>query len=96
MPIRVAKGQRAIRGEIVADRLSSGALGPRKTPSFTGRKLHLVAKHRLKTLSIPEQVGLPSENNLRGLRRVLPTIERDALCGDKANCDESLKTPRQG
>jgi hypothetical protein len=31
------------------------------------------------------------ENDLRALRRVLPTIEGGVLCGDKACCDEPLK-----
>ena len=56
-------------------------------------KLHLVVERRSEQLPVPEQAGLmpESENDLRALRRVLPTIEDGVLCGDKAYCDGPLK-----
>ena len=61
--------------------------------NFHGVKLHLVVERRPEKLLIPERAGLTpgSENDLRALRRVLPTLEGGALCGDKAYCDGPLK-----
>jgi hypothetical protein len=69
------------------------ATAPRKIRSFTARELHLVVERRSEKLPIPTRAGLTpgSENDLRALRRVLPTIQGGVLCGDKAYCDGPLK-----
>nr|WP_251929680.1 transposase [Salinibacter ruber] len=93
MPTRVAKGQRASQAEVASDRLASVGYCSSKCVSFHGVKLHLVVERRSERLPIPERAGLTpgSENDLRALRRVLPTIEGGVLCGDKACCDGPLK-----
>ncbi len=60
---------------------------------LTARELHLVVERRPGQLPVPKRAGLTpgSENDLRALRRVLPTIEGGGLCGDKACCDGPIK-----
>jgi Transposase DDE domain. len=93
MPIMLAKGQRASRGKVASERLASVGYCSSKDTFFHGVKLHLVAERRSGQLPVPERAGLTpgSENDLRALRRVLPTIEGGILCGDKAYCDGPLK-----
>ncbi|MCS3700180.1 hypothetical protein GGQ20_001489 [Salinibacter ruber] len=93
MPIMLAKGQRASQAEVASDRLASVGYCSSKDTFFHGVKLHLVVERRSERLPIPERAGLTpgSENDLRALRRVLPTIEGGVLCGDKAYCDGPLK-----
>jgi hypothetical protein len=93
MPIMLAKGQRASHAEVASDRLASVGYCSSKDTFFHGVKLHLVVERRSEQLPVPERAGLTpgSENDLRALRRVLPTIEGGALCGDKAYCDGPLK-----
>jgi hypothetical protein len=93
MPIMMAKGQRASQAEVASDRLASVGYCSSKDTFFHGVKLHLVVERRPKKLPVPERAGLTpgSENDLRALRRVLPTIEEGVLCGDKAYCDGPLK-----
>ncbi|PSQ78865.1 MAG: transposase [Bacteroidetes bacterium QH_6_63_17] len=93
MPIMMAKGQRASQASVASDRLASVGYCSSKDTFFHGVKLHLVVERRPEKLPIPERAGLTpgSENDLRALRRVLPTLEGGALCGDKAYCDGPLK-----
>jgi hypothetical protein len=93
MPIMMAKGQRASQASVASDRLASVGYCSSKDTFFHGVKLHLVVERRPEKLPIPERVGLTpgSENDLQALRRVLPTLEDGALCGDKAYCDGPLK-----
>jgi hypothetical protein len=93
MPTRVAKGQRASQAEVASGRVASVGYCSSKCVPFHGVKLHLVVERRSEQLPVPEQAGLmpESENDLRALRRVLPTIEDGVLCGDKAYCDGPLK-----
>lgn len=93
MPIMMAKGQRASQASVASDRLASAGYCSSKDTFFHGVKLHLVVERRPKKLPIPKRAGLTSgsENDLRALRRVLPTLEGGALCGDKAYCDGPLK-----
>ncbi|MCS4194751.1 hypothetical protein GGP50_002988 [Salinibacter ruber] len=93
MPIMLAKGQRAPQAEVASDRLASVGYCSSKDTFFHGVKLHLVVERRSKQLPVPERAGLTpgSENDLRALRRVLPTIQGGVLCGDKAYCDGPLK-----
>ncbi|MCS4222785.1 hypothetical protein GGP47_002221 [Salinibacter ruber] len=93
MPIILAKGQRASQATVASDRLASVGYCSSKDTFFHGVKLHLVVERRSEQLPIPERAGLTpgSENDLRALRRVLPTIEGGVLCGDKAYCDGPLK-----
>ncbi|MCS3648227.1 hypothetical protein GGP62_000850 [Salinibacter ruber] len=93
MPIMLAKGQRASQAEVASDRLASVGYCSSKCVSFHGVKLHLVVERRSEKLPVPERAGLTpgSENDLRALRRVLPTLAGGVLCGDKAYCDGPLK-----
>ena len=93
MPIMLAKGQRASQAKVGSDRLASVGYCSSKDTFFHGVKLHVVAQRRSGTLPLLQQAGLTpgSENDLRALRRVLPTIEGGVLCGDKAYCDGPLK-----
>jgi hypothetical protein len=93
MPIMLAKGQRASQATVASDRLASVGYCSSKNTFFHGVKLHLVVERRSEKLPVPERAGLTpgSENDLRALRRVLPTIEDGILCGDKAYCDGPLK-----
>ena len=93
MPIILAKGQRASQATVASDRLASVGYCSSKDTFFHGVKLHLVVERRSEQLPIPERAGLTpgSENDLRALRRALPTIEGGILCGDKAYCDGPLK-----
>ena len=93
MPIMLAKGQRASQAKVASDQLASVGYCSSKDTFFHGVKLHVVAERRRETLPLPQQAGLTpgSENDLRALRRVLPTIEGGILCGDKAYCDAPLK-----
>ncbi|MCS3705911.1 hypothetical protein GGP62_000885 [Salinibacter ruber] len=93
MPIMLAKGQRASGAEVASDRLASVGYCSSKDTFFHGVKLHLVVERRSEKLPVPERAGLTpgGENDLRALRRVLPTIEGGVLCGDKAYCDGPLK-----
>jgi len=93
MPIMLAKGQRASQATVASDRLASVGYCSSKNTFFHGVKLHVVARERRGTLPLLQQAGLTpgSENDLRALRRVLPTIEGGVLCGDKAYCDGPLK-----
>ena len=93
MPIMLAKGQRASRAKVASDQLASVGYCSSKDTFFHGVKLHVVAEKRSERLPLPRQAGLTpgSENDLRALRRVLPTIEGGKLCGDKAYCDAPLK-----
>jgi hypothetical protein len=93
MPIMLAKGQRASQAEVASDRLASVGYCSSKCVSYHGVKLHLVVERRPEQLPVPERAGLTpgSENDLRALRRVLPTIEGGVLCGEKACCDGPLK-----
>ncbi|MCS4221846.1 IS982 family transposase [Salinibacter ruber] len=93
MPIMMAKGQRSSQAKVASDRLSSVGYCSSKDTFFHGVKLHLVVERRSEKLPVPERAGLTpgSENDLRALRRVLPTIEGGVLCGDKAYCDGPLK-----
>jgi hypothetical protein len=93
MPIMLAKGQRAPQAEVASDRLASVGYCSSKDTFFHGVKLHLVVERRSEQLPVPERAGLTpgSENDLRALRRVLPTIQGGVLCGDKAYCDGPLK-----
>ena len=74
-------------------RLASVGYCSSKDTFYHGVKLHLVVERRPGQLPVPERAGLTpgSENDLRALRRVLPTIEGGVLCGDKAYCDGPLK-----
>jgi hypothetical protein len=93
MPIMLAKGQRASRAKVASDQLASVGYCSSKDTFFHGVKLHVVAEKRSGRLPLPRQAGLTpgSENDLRALRRVLPTIKGGKLCGDKAYCDAPLK-----
>ncbi|MCS3859772.1 hypothetical protein GGP89_003178 [Salinibacter ruber] len=93
MPIMLAEGQRASQAEVASDRLASVGYCSSKDTFCHGVKLHLVVERRSEQLPVPERAGLTpgSENDLRALRRVLPTIEGGILCGDKAYCDGPLK-----
>ena len=93
IPIMLAKGQRASQASVASERLASVGYCSSKDTFFHGVKLHLVVERRPEKLPIPERAGLTpgSENDLRALRRVLPTLEGGALCGDKAYCDGPLK-----
>lgn len=93
MPIMLAKGQRAFRAKVASDQLASVGYCSSKDTFFHGVKLHVVAEKRSGRLPLPRQAGLTpgSENDLRALRRVLPTIKGGKLCGDKAYCDAPLK-----
>jgi len=93
MPIMMAKGQRSSQAKVASDRLASVGYCSSKDTFFHGVKLHLVVERRFEQLPVPERAGLTpgSENDLRALRRVLPTIEGGVLCGDKAYCDGPLK-----
>ncbi len=93
MPIMMAKGQRSSQAKVASDRLASVGYCSSKDTFFHGVKLHLVVERRFERLPVPERAGLTSgsENDLRALRRVLPTIEGGVLCGDKAYCDGPLK-----
>ncbi len=73
--------------------LLRSATVPRRILSFTARELHLVVERRSEKLPVPERAGLTpgSENDLRALRRVLPTLAGGVLCEDKAYCDGPLK-----
>ncbi|MCS3830049.1 hypothetical protein GGP91_002135 [Salinibacter ruber] len=92
MPIMLAKGQRASQAEVASDRLASVGYCSSKDTFFRGVKLHLVVERRSEQLPVPERIGLTPgrENDLRALRRALPTIEGEVLCGDKAYCDGPL------
>ncbi len=93
MPIMLAKGQRASQATVASDQLASVGYCSSKDAFFHGVKLHLVVERRSEKLPIPKRAGLTpgSENDLRALRRVLPTIQGGVLCGDKAYCDGPLK-----
>jgi hypothetical protein len=93
MPIMLAKGQRASQAKVASDRLASVGYCSSKDTFFHGVKLHLVVERRSEKLPVPERAGLTpgSENDLRALRRVLPTLAGGVLCGDKAYCDGPLK-----
>ncbi|MCS3610116.1 IS982 family transposase [Salinibacter ruber] len=93
MPIMLAKGQRASQATVASDQLASVGCCSSKDTFFHGVKLHLVVERRSEKLPIPKRAGLTpgSENDLRALRRVLPTIQGGVLCGDKAYCDGPLK-----
>jgi hypothetical protein len=93
MPIMLAKGQRASQATVASDQLASVGYCSSKDTFFHGVKLHLVVERRSEKLPIPKRAGLTpgSENDLRALRRVLPTIQGGVLCGDKAYCDGPLK-----
>jgi len=93
MPIMLAKGQRASQAQVGSGRLASVGHCSSKDSFYHGVKHHLVAERRSEQLPVPERAGLTprSENDLRALRRVLPTIEGGVLCGDKAYCDGPLK-----
>jgi hypothetical protein len=93
MPTRLAKGQRASQATVASDQLASVGYCSSKDTFFHGVKLHLVVERRSEKLPIPKRAGLTpgSENDLRALRRVLPTIQGGVLCGDKAYCDGPLK-----
>jgi len=93
MPIMLAKGQRASQAKVASERFASVGYCSSKDTFFHGVKLHLVVERRSEKLPVPKRAGLTpgSENDLRALRRVLPTIEGGVLCGDKAYCDGPLK-----
>ena len=93
MPIMLAEGQRASQATVASDPLASVGYCSSKDTFFYGVKLHVIAQQRSGTLPLLQQAGLTpgSENDLRALRRVLPTIEGGVLCGDKAYCDGPLK-----
>jgi hypothetical protein len=93
MPIMLAKGQRASQAKVASDRLASVGYCSSKDTFYHGVKLHLVVERRPGQLPVPERAGLTpgSENDLRALRRVLPSLEGGVLCGDKAYCDGPLK-----
>ena len=93
MPIILANGQRASQAEIASERLADVGYCSSKDIFYHGAKLHVVAERRSDKLPVPKRVGLTpaSENDLKALRRVLPTIEDGVLCGDKAYCDGPLK-----
>jgi len=93
MPIMLAKGQRASCAKVASERLASVGYCSSKDTFFHGVKLHLGVERRSEHLPVPKRAGLTpgSENDLRALRRVLPTIEGGVLCGDKAYCDGPLK-----
>jgi hypothetical protein len=93
MPIMLAKGKRASQAEVASNRLASVGYCSSKDTFYHGVKLHLVVERRSEQLPVPERAGLTpgSENDLRALRRVLPTIEGGVLCGDEAYCDGPLK-----
>ena len=93
IPIILANGQRASRAEIASERLADVGYCSSKDIFYHGAKLHVVAERRSDKLPFPKRVGLTpaSENDLKALRRVLPTIENGIICGDKAYCDEPLK-----
>ncbi|MCS3754381.1 hypothetical protein GGP79_002345 [Salinibacter ruber] len=89
----LAKEQRASQATVASDHLASVGYCSSKDTFYHGVKLHLVVERRPGQLPVPERAGLTpgSENDLRALRRVLPTIEGGVLCGDKAYCDGPLK-----
>lgn len=93
MPIILAKGQRASRAKVASERIADVGYCSSKDIFYHGAKLHVVAERRTDQLPVPKRIGLTSasENDLKALRRVLPTIENGILCGDKAYCDEPLK-----
>ena len=93
MPIMMAKGQRASQGKVASERSPDVGYCSSKDTYYYGVKLHVIAEQRSGTLPLPDRAGLTpaSENDLRALRRVLPTIEGGVLCGDKAYWDGPLK-----
>jgi len=79
--------------DMASEQLASAGYCSSKDTFFHGVKLHVVAETRSGTLPLPQKVGVTpgSENDLRALRRVVPTIEGGILCGDKAYRDAPLK-----
>jgi len=93
MPIMVSKGQRASQARVASKQIADVGYCSSKDTFYHGGKLHVVAERRDGKLPVPKRIGLTpaSENDLKALRRVLPTIENGILCGDKAYCDGPLK-----
>jgi hypothetical protein len=93
MPIMIAKGPRASQAKVASEQIADIGYCSSKDTFYHGTKLHVVAERRSDTLPAPKRIGLTSasENDLKALRRVLPTIENGILCGDKAYCDGPLK-----
>nr|WP_162892916.1 transposase [Salinibacter ruber] len=92
-PIMIAKGPRASQAKVASEQIADIGYCSSKDTFYHGTKLHVVAERRSDTLPVPKRIGLTSasENDLKALRRVLPTIENGILCGDKAYCDGPLK-----
>ena len=93
MPIMMAKRPRASQAKVASKQIADVGYCSSKDTFYHGGKLHVVAKRRDDKLPVPKRIGLTpaSENDLKALKRVLPTIENGILCGDKAYCDGPLK-----
>ncbi|MCS4044737.1 hypothetical protein GGQ00_003198 [Salinibacter ruber] len=93
MPIMMVKGPRASRAKVASKQIADVGYCSSKETFYHGGKLHVVAERRDDKLPVPKRIGLTpaSENDLKALRRILPTIEDGILCGDKAYCDGPLK-----
>nr|WP_251979584.1 transposase [Salinibacter ruber] len=93
MPIMISKGPRASQARVGFEQIADVGYCSSKNTFYHGAKLHVVAERRNDQLPVPKRIGLTSasENDLKALRRVLPTIEDGILCGDKAYCDGPLK-----
>ncbi len=93
MPIVISKGARASQARVGSKQIADVGYCSSKNTFYHGAKLHVVAERRNDQLPVPKRIGLTSasENDLKALRRVLPTIKDGILCGDKACCDGPLK-----
>ncbi len=93
MPIMMVKGPRASRAKVASKQIADVGYCSSKETFYHGGKLHVVAERRDDKLPVPKRIGLTpaSENDLKALRRILPTIEDGILCGNKAYCDGPLK-----
>lgn len=94
MPIILAKAKRSQDATVAKEEIADKGFCASKDTYYYGVKLHVVAEEREGTLPLPECVGLTgaSFHDLPALRQVSPTFLNCQIFGDKAYCDQTLRS----
>lgn len=94
MPIITCSHKR--KAKVALDLVDKGYCST-KNLHYNGVKLHLVAKSSVKTLPLPEYIGITpaSTHDLTALRPILENIENRNIIADKAYVDEKLNQKLQ-
>ena len=89
MPIITCSHKR--QAKVALDMVDKGYCSTKKLHYF-GVKLHTMAKHRHKTLPLPEYIGITpaSTHDLTALRPILENIQNRNIVADKAYADQQL------